>query len=66
MFCSYIVSKILYIYVTYNTNGFHLGVSNLSAIYGWKYNVTGKRYLQTDETIVDVVNHQSEPDMLCE
>lgn len=42
------------------------GCRNVSAIYGWKYNVTGNWYLQTDEAIVAIVNHQSELDMLCE
>lgn len=42
------------------------GCRNVSAIYGWKYIVTGRRYLQTDEAIVAVVNHQSELDMLYE
>lgn len=38
----------------------------MSAIYGWKYIVTGKKHIQTDDPIIAVVNHQSGLDMLCE
>lgn len=50
---------------TKNYRFFIWGCRNLSAIYGWKYNITGRRYIQTDEAIVAVVNHQSELDILC-
>lgn len=42
------------------------GCRNVSAIYGWKYIVTGKRHIQTDDPIIAVVNHQSGLDLLCE
>eukprot|EP00105_Crassostrea_gigas_P028571 XP_011450261.1 PREDICTED: 1-acyl-sn-glycerol-3-phosphate acyltransferase alpha-like isoform X1 [Crassostrea gigas] len=50
---------------TNNYRFFIWGCRNVSAIYGWKYIVTGKRHIQTDDPIIAVVNHQSGLDLLC-